>query len=133
MKVVGLLGVLLVPLRRLLLGLLPVPLRRLLLGVPPVLLQVVLLQLLPERNPGLLVSPTMWADTPRPVPSSASQLRTRVCLLLLCIWMTWHSPLSACMLLCAPCMVLCGLYDIYVNYDEFGRFWMNLDELDLLN
>ena len=93
MKVVGLLGVLLVPLRRLLLGLLPVPLRRLLLGVAPVLLQVVLLQLLPERNPGLLVSPMMWADTPRPVPSSASQLRTRVCLLLLCIWMTWHSPL----------------------------------------
>ena len=74
MKVVGLLGVLLVPLRRLLLGLLPVPLRRLLLGVAPVLLQVVLLQLLPERNPGLLVSPTMWADTPRPVPSSASSV-----------------------------------------------------------
>jgi hypothetical protein len=121
MKVVGLLGVLLVPLRRLLLGLLPVPLRRLLLGVLPVLLQVVLLQLLPERNPGLLVSPTMWADTPRPGPSSASRHRASC----LPSFATYYyvlddMALSSCMLLCAPCMLLCVFYAILVNYGEFG-------------
>jgi hypothetical protein len=36
-------------------------------------------------------------------------------------------------ILCAPCMILCELYAILVNYGEFDRFWMNLDELDLLN
>lgn len=119
MKVVGLLGVLLVPLRRLLLGLLPVPLRQLLLGVLPVLLQVVLLQLLLERNPGLLVSPTMRADTPRLGPSCASQLTLSMRLLATTMYLD-DMALSSCMLLCAPCMLLCGFYAILVNYGEFG-------------
>jgi hypothetical protein len=97
MKVVGLLGVLpvllrrlllgelLVPLRRLLLGVLLEPLRRLLMGVLPVLLQLVLLQLLLERNlgPGLLVSPTMRADTPRPGPYVVGSHYLCACFLLL--------------------------------------------------